>query len=730
MPPKNNLVIVESGAKARTIEKYLTDLKNHGRFRVVASLGHVVDLPPKEMGIDFDTWSMKYVPIAEKRSVLQKIQKMVQESDMVYLAADPDREGEAIAKNLYDVLGLTPERTRRAVFHEITPQAITQAILNPRDIDMALVDAQETRRILDRMVGYKLSPLLWRRFSGYNLSAGRVQTAALRMVVERAKEVDDFRPEPIWEIHGTFHVPSPIETTLEGGPMHDRKQVEALMKELARNGGTAAWTASFKTRRVKKSPSPPFTTTCLQQEAHSRYGFGAKTTMQLAQALYEGGHITYMRTDSTSLSKTAKDAVHGVLKERFGEEMVHDRDYKTRVANAQEAHECIRPTNPAVMADMLGEDVGHDHKRLYDLVWRRTIASQMPPAIYMELSTSVVADMPALNGKAFVGTTRVLVEKGYLEVWSPNMETGEMAEREDEVPAQAVGFRAPGDATRPPPLFQEPMLVKALEKAGIGRPSTYASTMDKLLSKRYIARGTAPLVSCNVQNYEALMDIRKVATDTGTITMGGGDANRFIPTPTGKDIVQYLTETVPDAVDIGFTASMEAKLDSISNREMEKNSILDEFWGGFEKVVDQARQQVKQQPRAPTSKKQPKTIGEDVQVLTTRYGPALFVPSQKRYIDLQSFLDWRGKTAEDVDGKDARFLLSLPLHIGTMEVMIGRYGLYVKEDGKNHNIHRDLWDDLYEGTVEEERLRAGITAGQGKMPYRKKGAGGRPSAQR
>jgi DNA topoisomerase-1 len=289
MPPKNNLVIVESGAKARTIEKYLTDLKNHGRFRVVASLGHVVDLPPKEMGIDFDTWSMKYVPIAEKRSVLQKIQKMVQESDMVYLAADPDREGEAIAKNLYDVLGLTPERTRRAVFHEITPQAITQAILNPRGIDMALVDAQETRRILDRMVGYKLSPLLWRRFSGYNLSAGRVQTAALRMVVERAKEVDDFRPEPIWEIHGTFHVPSPIETTLEGGPMHDRKQVEALMKELARNGGTAAWTASFKTRRVKKSPSPPFTTTCLQQEAHSRYGFGAKTTMQLAQALYEGG---------------------------------------------------------------------------------------------------------------------------------------------------------------------------------------------------------------------------------------------------------------------------------------------------------------------------------------------------------------------------------------------------------------------------------------------------------
>ena len=740
---KTNLVIVESGAKAKTIEKYLKnadELKKLGTFQVVASMGHVVDLPPKEMGIDTDAWEMKYVPIAGKFDIIKKLKKMAKECSKVYLAADPDREGEAIAKNLYDVLGLKHEKACRVSFHEITPRAITEAILHPREIDTALVHAQEARRILDRMVGYKLSPLLWRRFVGSNLSAGRVQSSALRMVVERSKEVDAFKPEPVWSVCGKFALQGGTEadTVLEGDPLTEKKFVEKLLKELAKKAKAASWCVGLKASTVKKQPSAPFTTSSLQQEAYNYHSMGVKRTMVLAQALYEAGHITYMRTDSTSLADDAKKAIHAYIKGQFGKEKVHDRVFQTKVANAQEAHECIRPTHVDKTRDMLeaNERITDDHRKLYDLIWRRAVASQMPPAIYIDLKTSITAskeEMPVLDGRAFVGSARVLMERGFLAVWQPSSEAkpeearamaARAANAEDST-AQPLGFKADGDVTRPPSLFQEPGLVKTLEKKGIGRPSTYAFIVEKLFSKGYVSRGSNPPLIFRVIDYEADMEMRHVTMKENTITVGGGDTSRFVPTSLGTRVVEYLMEVAPDTVDVDFTCEMEAKLDSISNHQLEKNEMLQTFYHGFEKIIKEALHKQKEAAatrgeRDKNTEKRPKnillTLGNDAEIVKTRYGPALFVPTEKRFISIQPFLEWKGKAIEELQEQDANFLKSLPITIHKTQcpeenyhIHIGRYGMYAKQGDKNYTVSKTLWDGFYDGTISYEELHDDIT---------------------
>lgn len=719
-----NLVIVESNAKAKTIEKYLStaeELRSQGSFQVVASLGHVVDLPPKEIGIDLETWEMSYVPITGKSEIIQKLRKMVKEVDRVYLAADPDREGEAIAKNLYDLLKLQKVTTHRVTFHEITKRAVVQAIQHPREIDRNLVDAQEARRILDRVVGYKLSPLLWRRFTSSGLSAGRVQTAALRMVVERAREIEAFRPESVWEIQGDFELETGAEqTVLEGGPY---PEVEALMKELARKGGSAAWSVSFQAKKTRSSPSAPFTTSSLQQEAYHRHHMGAKRVMQLAQALYEAGHITYMRTDSTHLSEEAKKATHTYIRDRFGKDAVVDRVFKTRVANAQEAHECIRPTK----MDVLTPGMEEDHDRVYQLIWRRTIASQMPPAVYVELTMSITADpkaMPVLAGRAFQGTTRVLVEKGYLTVWQPEVEArpelGEELLRkagQSGGTATATGFQAKGDVTRPPSLYQEPQLVKALEKEGIGRPSTYATIMDKIFQRGYVYRGSNPQTEHRVVHYWALLDLRKVAMEEDTVYVGGKETDRIVPTPLGRRVTEYLEEVTPDAVSIPFTARMEQDLDRISNRELNKTQMLAQFYDGFRQTLEKASAAAASAGKsAAAPSKGPKHVIKDLgeaRVVETRYGPALFMPEENRFMSILPYLEWKQKKMGQLELSDVHFLRGLPLVLQAegkekIEVLLGRYGIYAKKGGANHRIPHEMWDRLQDGTVSYEELEEAL----------------------
>lgn len=725
---KKNLVIVESNAKAKTIEKYLSaseELRAHGTFHVVASMGHVVDLPPKEMGIDLETWEMKYVPIVGKGDIIQKLRGLIKSHDMVYLAADPDREGEAIAKNLYDILKLRVSTTKRVTFHEITKRAITTAIQNPRIIDQHMVDAQEARRILDRIVGYKLSPLLWRRFASSGLSAGRVQSVALKMLVDRAKEIEAFSPTPVWKVHGAFEMgETPLETALEE-PVRDKKAVESLMRELAKKGGKAGWRASFTVRESKSNPSAPFITSTLQQEAYTKHGIPAKRTMQLAQALYEEGHITYMRTDSTNLSDDAKKAIHNYISEKYGSDHVVERNFKTRVANAQEAHECIRPTHVEKTSHEISSDkLTADHRKIYDLIWRRAVASQMPPAVYLELKTSVKApkaDMPVLDGRAFEGIARVLIEKGYLKVWQPDAEIQEevaeklreRAKQSQEISVVATDFKADGDMTRPSSLYNEPSLVKALEKEGIGRPSTYATIIDKLFAKGYVARGTNPQSIHHVVHYRTDLNKKQVTVEEATIALGGKETDRMVPTSLGQRVSLYLEEVAPKMVDVKFTAGMEELLDHISNKEIKKVDMLNEFYQGFEDLIKkaleiqkEASKDVRRNPKEPGELK-PKNvlrqITEDANIVQTRYGPALFLTSEKRFISVLPFLKWRGKTIDEITKKDLAFLEKLPIVLQDpqkkdhpIEILIGQYGLYAKKDDANYRIPREIWNNFYE----------------------------------
>ncbi len=763
MPSKKNLVIVESNAKAKTIEKYLenaSELRHLGTFSVVASMGHLVDLPAKDIGIDMERWRMDYVPIPGKGDMIKKIKALVREHDVIYLAADPDREGEAIAKNIYDLFRLKKENTKRVTFHEITKHAIIRAMLNPRDIDHDLVDAQEARRMLDRIVGYKLSPLLWRRFTSSGLSAGRVQSVALRLVVHRYNEASSFKPENLWKIQGSFQMEengnkTDIEAQLEE-PITARKDTEALMKELARRATSVNWDITFEIMETKKSPSAPFITSTLQQEASDRHGIGAKRTMQLAQALYEAGHITYMRTDSTTLSDDAKKAIHAYVRNTYGEEAVTNRVFRNRVANAQEAHECIRPTRVDTTSSTIeaSDKITHDHRKIYDLIWRRAVASQMPQAVYLELKTAITSkasEMPVLNDRAFVGTTSVLVRKGYLDVWQPSAETNEeLAKRlreravnknSNRMNVTPIAFRAIGDVTRPPPLYNEPVLVKALEKHGIGRPSTYATIIEKLFNKGYVSLGTNPQSVLTVINYQADLNAKRVGYEEGSVSIGGNDMKRIVPSKRGIHVTEYLEEAAPDTVDVGFTASMEEDLDRISKHELDKNRMMSTFYQGFSSTVElaqeaqrEARKNKDQNGTTEANKKdnvdvRPKNVirvlTDDANIVQTRYGPALFIASEKRFVSISPFMKWKKKNIDQIDGTDAAFLSSLPISVSdamnenTYEIAMGKYGLYARRDGNNYRIGYHIWNTAYNGSLGYDELEKDIKKNQTHLGLRK-----------
>jgi len=750
--PSKNLIIVESASKAKSIEKYLnaaTELIHLGQFKVMASLGHVEDLPLKEMGVDVKTWNVTYVPIPNKATTIKALKKAAKESKRVYLASDPDREGAAIAKHLQTILRL-PADTPRLIFHEITPKALIHAVLNPGLIDASMVAAQETRRVLDRVVGYETSPLLWRRFSTGSLSAGRVQTAALQMLVDRSKAQDAHVCTPLWTLAAEFQLASeePVNTKgifIEGGGLVEYttiEDVEALMSHLAKTAlnPKMPWTATFTQKPVNKSPPPPFTTSTLQQEAYNRYNFEAKRTMQLAQTLYEVGLITYMRTDSVTLSKDAQGNILEHVRAEFGEDLAQARQFKTKTVNAQEAHEAIRPTKVHLDTKAAQEDdagagsLNAAHWKLYDLIWRRSVASQMALAQYIEISVTITCKtLP--DGIAFRGITSILVEPGFLTVYAAKS-GGEAANAKGilakwepflakgAAPTTPLTFEARGDVTRPPSQYNEPQLVKALEKRGIGRPSTFATILDKIQGRGYVCKGANLQSSHEVSSF-AVDPKAKTVTDTKSILIVGGKENdNMLPTNLGKRVSGYLEKAVPLLVDMEFTARMETDLDRIASGAINPKDVLNAFYRDFRPHIDSAVAEHKVAAKSEVaaevlakvkakkgSKACPAFDGKpknalhefpehDVYVMQTKFGLAILHAASKRFVSLAPFLEWRKTTPAHLTEKDVRFMLALPLQHGKGCVHMGRYGLYLKDaTGKNDRLDRAEWDAVYKGFV-------------------------------
>ena len=723
-----NLVIVESASKAKTIQKYLNDapeLSHLGTWKVLASLGHVVDLPAKEMAVDTSSWEVKYETIHAKSKTVKALRDAVKASSKVYLASDPDREGASIAKHLQRVLKL-PLTVPRLLFHEITPRALVNAVLHPTTIDEKMVAAQETRRILDRVVGYELSPLLWRRFTsggarGSSLSAGRVQSAALKLLVDRAAAQETHAPDLFWTLHADWEAPN--------GDVLDTKATVTIETEedaiaLLKTAKASQASATFTKKETTKMPPAPFVTSSLQQEAYTRYHIPAKRTMQLAQALYEAGHITYMRTDSLTLSKDAQTAILSHIHETMGKEWAQPRAYKTKAANgvaAQEAHEAIRPTHPHMQTLEPSEAITTQHIKLYTLIWQRTIATQMVAAKYAEVVATVTAtefDFP------FRGVHTILTHPGYLRVYSPDQKVNAAAlEKWDTYFQQPVTpviprkFKAEGDVTRPPSQYNEPQLVKALEKHGIGRPSTFATIVDKLMTKNYVCKGANPQSSHEVKHFQRDMAAAAAAdtnieTTTDIVLVGGKETDRMIPTSLGRRVNEYLIGVTPYLLDTMFTSGMEADLDRIARGDVDNKEILNAFYGKFHSSIDQAshvQKEAKATTKTPKSKNtetqaaiKPKALrtfdGLDTSVVQTRFGLALFQGATSKFVSLGPFIEWRKTTIQDMTPKDVRFLQALPITQpdGT-QIAIGRYGLYLKDQaGKNQRLSRHQWDEFYE----------------------------------
>jgi len=578
------LVIVESPAKARTVSRFL------GKgYTVKASVGHVRDLLRSQLSVDVDNgFEPKYRVPNEKRPVVKELKNLAQKAETVFLATDPDREGEAIAWHLLESADIDPDITRRVVFHEITEPAVADAFAHPRGINMDLVDAQQARRVLDRLVGYNLSPLLWRKVRG-RLSAGRVQSVALRLVVEREREIEAFVPVEYWSIHAEFQPEGSQDSfiaklvRIDGeDPVLDS---EAMVKPVLADMEDGAYSITkVKRGERKRNPSAPFTTSTLQQEASRRLGYTAKRTMALAQQLYEGidvgesgsiGLITYMRTDSTNVSETAQDEARKFIAARYGEVFLPPEapKYKTRARGAQEAHEAIRPTSVMRQPDSLKHHLSRDQYRLYTLIWQRFVASQMEAAVYDTLSIEVTGESRSHNYllRASGSTIRF---QGFLVVYEESQDEDAVADDEESrIPAdltegqkqRLLRLIPEQHFTQPPPRYTEASLVRTLEENGIGRPSTYAPILGTLQQRNYIER----------------------------------ENKRLIPTETGVLVNDLLTEHFTDVMDVGFTARMEEDLDRIANGELPWVKVVREFYEPFSRQVSQADKEIPEMNMGP-----------------------------------------------------------------------------------------------------------------------------------
>ena len=688
-----NLIIVESPAKAKTIQKFI------GKdFTVISSKGHVRDLPQKDLGIDVEkSFEPKYVILDDKKSLISDIKKKAEEADVVWLATDDDREGEAISWHLMQVAKLDPAKVRRIVFHEITKSAIDNALAHPRDLDVNLVDAQQARRVLDRLVGFELSPVLWRKVKP-QLSAGRVQSVAVKLIVEREHEIEKFNSTSSYRVEGDF-------TPVRDGKIHLSAELNKRFnkKEDALSFLEACKEADFKVAAIekspaKRSPAPPFTTSTLQQEAARKLGFSVSKTMVVAQQLYESGYITYMRTDSVNLSSLALATAKEVITGLYGAEYSHLHNYVTRSKGAQEAHEAIRPT------DMSRQTVPGDTfvKHLYELIWKRTIASQMSDAKMEKTNITI----PISNRKEkFVATGEVILFPGFLKVYTESKDEdseevkGMLPAMQLEEPLNAQSINATQRFAQPPARYTEASLVKKLEELGIGRPSTYAPTITTIQKRGYVLKQTRP---GQERQYECLeLKGGQIKEETKKEKVGY-EKDKIFPTDVGIVVNEYLQQNFEEIMDYGFTADVEKRFDDIAEGKEQWQDMLQHFYGDFHQSVDHALNYSAKASGERLLGYDPVTNAKVLAKLG-KYGPMVqigenYADEKPRYARLRP-----NQFIETLTLEEALELFKLPRTVGEWEgsevtVGAGRFGPYVRYNDKFVSIPKD--EDPIEITLE------------------------------
>lgn len=687
---QKNLVIVESPAKAKTIEKFL------GKdFKVLSSYGHIRDLKKKDFSIDIEH---NYTPIYEipsdKKKLVDTLKDEAKKSETVWLASDEDREGEAIAWHLSEVLKLKPEHTKRIVFHEITQSAILNAIENPRAIDINRVDAQQARRVLDRIVGFELSPVLWKKVKPA-LSAGRVQSVAVRLIVEREKEIKNFISEASYRIIATFLIPSE-----NGNPIELKAELNKRLKtkEEALNFLEACRQANFtiediSVRPAKKSPAPPFTTSTLQQEAARKLGYSVAQTMVIAQRLYESGFITYMRTDSVNLSSLAINTSKEEIISSLGEKYLKIRHYQTKSKGAQEAHEAIRPT----YMSQKEIDAPSQERRLYELIWKRTIASQMSDA-ELEKTTAVI-NISSRNEK-FVATGEVLKFDGFLKVYLESQDDENEGENNEKMlPPLSLkqelkynDIEATERFTQRPPRYTEASLVHKLEELGIGRPSTYAPTISTIQQREYVEKGDREGTE---RKYNTLLLKNGNIKDCTKTEITGAEKAKLIPTDIGIVVNDFLVQYFPDIMDYNFTANVEQTFDHIAEGKLPWSNAIDQFYKLFHPVVKDALEMKMEHKVGERILGTDPKSGKPVSVKIGRFGPLIQIgtPDDEEKPQFASLL--KGQSMSTITLEEALKLFDLPRTLGDYEnklvsVGIGRFGPYIRHDGKYVSLPKTL----------------------------------------
>ncbi|OUS03357.1 DNA topoisomerase I [Flavobacteriales bacterium 33_180_T64] len=668
--PKN-LVIVESPAKAKTIEKFL------GKdFKVESSFGHIADLPSKELGVDVDgDFKPKYQVSKDKKDVVKKLKELAKKADMVWLASDEDREGEAIAWHLAETLGLDKAKTKRIVFHEITKTAIKKAIENPRGIDYDLVDAQQARRVLDRIVGYELSPVLWRKVKG-GLSAGRVQSVSVRLIVEREREIQKFNPVASYRIDAEFS--NEDGQTFKAKLPKNFTTKEAAYKFLESNVKADFKVSDLEKKPAKKSPAAPFTTSTLQQEASRKLGFSVSRTMSNAQRLYEAGLITYMRTDSVNLSDEARKGAQAEIEDAYGAKFSKPRKYKGKSKGAQEAHEAIRPTD----FKRHSVDIERDQARLYDLVWKRAIASQMSDA---ELERTNVKIDASTHKEIFTANGEVITFEGFLKVYLEGTDD-EDTEQEGMLPAMKVNetllnsyITATERFSRAPYRFTEASLVKQLEELGIGRPSTYAPTISTIQNRNYVEKGSNEGVT---RNYSQLLLQQGQVVDKSLTEKVNSDKGKLIPTDIGMIVTDFLVNHFGTILDYNFTAKVEADFDEIADGKEDWTKMMKDFYKSFHPIVEDVAANADRESGERILGEDPKT-GKQVSVRLGKFGPMVQIGTVDDEEKPQFASLSPDQQLTSITYEEAMELFKLPKELGTyeeetVEVNNGRFGPYVK----------------------------------------------------
>jgi DNA topoisomerase-1 len=690
------LVIVESFTKTTTIKKYLND-KN---VIVTYSSGHIYNLPKDKIGFDTNTWKLDYIKTNPK--IIKTIRDFVIKTDIIYIATDPDLEGETIAYNIKHSIAdlIKNKKCYRISFNEITETAVKNAINNPREIDLNIVSAQETRRIVDRMIGYKVSPILWSKFDINYLSSGRVQNAAIIMCINQRNKILNNEIKQKWNIECKFIFDKKDKKMNITGSLLDYgniDNIEIVKKILGILKTNTKYSVKYIINKHSVSPQPPYTTTSLQQDCYNKYKWNAKITMKYAQDLYEQGFISYIRTDSTNISNDAKNIIINYIKNTYDNREGNNsyskyRTFKSKINNAQEAHEAIRITNPNITSCYSGDkSLSSNHNKLYDMIRNRTLASLMSDALYTDIEITFISSLKENNEYVFSATKSFMIFEGFKIIYGEKTEDYEnYVKMLDDKSCYSYEYKSNGLIDNIPSLYNEVQLIKQLEKEGIGRPSTYASIIDKLLEKKYIEIGKNPQHEYNIVCFLKKYKDEEIIIENKKINLGGSSKDLLIPTELGINVIKYIYDVMPYLCDLKFTSKMENDLDDIINMKNNKKNILDDIYSKISKSL----KDIQLTPCVSKSK-----IEYKDGFITTRYGHCYYNKNSNTYTNIESYLKWKNKKFDELNERDLTFISSLPKdvnHLGKpFKLHLGRYGLYLKDDNNiNHKIEKKLWSSF------------------------------------